>query len=112
MRKAFQLTAACAGQGSVTEGLARALHALLHSRELKEHGPEVVLVFDGAGTEWAEEWTNPESQHKLAPRRPQRSGKTALRQRRSTSGAALDPHAGADSRRRGGGEAGARIRTA
>jgi hypothetical protein len=49
------------------EGLARALHALLYCRELKEHGHEVVLVFDGAGTEWAEEWTNPESQHKLAP---------------------------------------------
>lgn len=49
------------------EGLARALHALLYSRELKEHGYDVVLVFDGAGTEWAEEWTNPSSQHKLAP---------------------------------------------
>lgn len=49
------------------EGLARALHALLYSKELKEHGHEVVLVFDGAGTEWAEEWTNPDSQHKLAP---------------------------------------------
>lgn len=49
------------------EGLARALHALLYSRELKEHGHDVVLVFDGAGTEWAEEWTDPSSQHKLAP---------------------------------------------
>lgn len=49
------------------EGLARALHALLYSKELKEHGHDVVLVFDGAGTEWAEEWTNPSSQHKLAP---------------------------------------------
>lgn len=49
------------------EGQARALHALLYSKELKEHGHDVVLVFDGAGTEWAEEWTNADSQHKLAP---------------------------------------------
>ncbi len=49
------------------EGLARALHALLYARELREHGHDAVLVFDGAGTEWAEEWTNPSSQHKLAP---------------------------------------------
>ena len=49
------------------EGLARALHALLYTRELKEHGHTVILVFDGAGTEWAEEWTKPDSQHKLTP---------------------------------------------
>jgi len=49
------------------EGMARAVHALLYSKELKEHGHEVVLVFDGAGTEWVEEWTNPESQSKLKP---------------------------------------------
>jgi len=49
------------------EGLARALHALLYAKELDEHGHEVVLVFDGAGTEWAAEWTDPKSQHKLAP---------------------------------------------
>lgn len=49
------------------EGQARALHALLYSRELKEHGHDVVLIFDGAGTEWAEEWTNPNSQHHLTP---------------------------------------------
>jgi hypothetical protein len=36
------------------EGMARALHALLYSRELKEKGHDVVLIFDGAGTEWAE----------------------------------------------------------
>ena len=50
------------------EGMARALHALLYAQELKEHGHEVVLVFDGAGTQWVNEWTNPESQDRLKPR--------------------------------------------
>lgn len=45
------------------EGLARALHALLYARELKESGSEVVLIFDGAGTTWAEKLQDP--QHKL-----------------------------------------------
>lgn len=49
------------------EGMARAVHALLYARELKEHGHDVVLVFDGAGTEWVEEWVRPESQSKLKP---------------------------------------------
>jgi len=49
------------------EGMARAVHALLYSKELKEHGHDVLLVFDGAGTEWVEEWTNSESQNKLKP---------------------------------------------
>lgn len=49
------------------EGMARALHALLYARELKEHGHEVTLVFDGAGAEWAEELTNPASESKLRP---------------------------------------------
>lgn len=49
------------------EGMARALHALLYARELKEHGHEIVLMLDGAGTEWAEEWTKPDSPHPLAP---------------------------------------------
>ena len=47
------------------EGTARAVHALLYARELKERGHEVVLIFDGAGTEWAEEFSNPDSQSKL-----------------------------------------------
>lgn len=34
------------------EGLARALHALLYTKELVERGREVRLVFDGAGTAW------------------------------------------------------------
>jgi hypothetical protein len=33
------------------EGMARAVHALLYAAELKETGYEVVLIFDGAGTE-------------------------------------------------------------
>lgn len=49
------------------EGMARAVHALLYSKELKEHGYEVRLVFDGAGTEWISEWLNPESTDKLRP---------------------------------------------
>lgn len=49
------------------EDTARAVHALLYAKELKEHGHEVVLIFDGAGTEWAEELTNPESQSPLKP---------------------------------------------
>lgn len=49
------------------EGMARAVHALLYSIELKEKGREVVLIFDGAGTEWAEEFSNPESESKLLP---------------------------------------------
>lgn len=49
------------------EGMARAVHALLYARQLIEHGHEVVLVFDGAGTEWAEELTNPASESKLKP---------------------------------------------
>lgn len=34
------------------EGLARALHSLLYTKELTERGGEARLVFDGAGTEW------------------------------------------------------------
>jgi len=49
------------------EGTARAVHALLYSKELKEHGHEVVLLFDGAGTEWIAEWSKPDSTDKLAP---------------------------------------------
>lgn len=49
------------------EGMARAVHAFLYARELKEHGHEVRLVFDGAGTEWAEELSNPASESKIKP---------------------------------------------
>jgi len=49
------------------EGSSRALHALLYAKELKEHGHEVVLIFDGAGTEWAYDWVNPDSTSELQP---------------------------------------------
>lgn len=49
------------------EGMARAVHALLYAQELKEHGHDVLLVFDGAGTEWVEEWTNSKSENRLKP---------------------------------------------
>lgn len=49
------------------EGMARATHALLYATELKGKGYEVVLIFDGAGTVWAEELSNPDSQSKLLP---------------------------------------------
>ena len=43
------------------EGMARAVHALLYARELAENGYAVVLVFDGAGTGWANELRKPEN---------------------------------------------------
>jgi len=49
------------------EGMARAVHAFLYARELKEHGHDVVLIFDGAGTEWIEELSNPKSTSKIKP---------------------------------------------
>ena len=42
------------------EGQARALHALLYARELREAGATVRLVFDGAGTEWLARLRDPE----------------------------------------------------
>lgn len=49
------------------EGMARAVHALLYSKELKEHGHDVTLMFDGAGTEWIGEWAASQSTDKLKP---------------------------------------------
>ena len=43
------------------EGMARAVHALLYARELAENGYPVVLIFDGAGTGWANELRKPEN---------------------------------------------------
>jgi hypothetical protein len=43
------------------EGMARAIHALLYATELAESGYEVVLIFDGAGTGWANELSKPEN---------------------------------------------------
>jgi len=47
------------------ESMARAYHALLYSQELLDHGHEVVLVFDGAGTHWANVWSNLETEGKF-----------------------------------------------
>lgn len=44
------------------EGLARALHALLYAKELKEGGYPVTLIFDGAGTGWAQSMRDPKSE--------------------------------------------------
>lgn len=43
------------------EGMARALHALLYTKELVEEGITARLVFDGAGSEWAAKLLAPES---------------------------------------------------
>ncbi|RKX36886.1 MAG: hypothetical protein DRP64_17970 [Verrucomicrobia bacterium] len=43
------------------EGMARAVHALLYATELAEKGYAVVLIFDGAGTGWANELRKPEN---------------------------------------------------
>ncbi len=43
------------------EGLARALHALLYAKELKEAGYPVALIFDGAGTGWAAKMGDPKN---------------------------------------------------
>jgi hypothetical protein len=50
------------------EARARAVHALLYAADLAEHGYDVVLIFDGAGTGWARELEkkeNPFHQHYL-----------------------------------------------
>jgi len=49
------------------DGSARAVHAFVYAKELKEHGHAVILIFDGAGTEWAEELSDPKSPSKLKP---------------------------------------------
>ena len=46
------------------EGGARAMHALLYAGELLSNGYKVVLIFDGAGTGWANELTS--SEHPLS----------------------------------------------
>ena len=43
------------------EAKARAVHALLYATELAEKGYAVVLIFDGAGTGWANEMRKPEN---------------------------------------------------
>ena len=43
------------------EAKARAVHALLYATELAEKGYAVALIFDGAGTGWANELRKPEN---------------------------------------------------
>ncbi len=43
------------------ESKVRAVHALLYATELAESGYEVTLIFDGAGTGWANELRKPEN---------------------------------------------------
>ncbi len=64
------------------EGRARALHALLYTKELIEEGITARLVFDGAGSEWAAKLILPES--------PQEKGLAALFQGLKAAGASYD----------------------
>ncbi len=48
-----------AGPGS-HESHARMFHSMLYSKELKERGHDVRLIFDGASTQWLEKWGDPQ----------------------------------------------------
>ena len=43
--------------------LGRAVNALTTAKEFKQAGDEVALVFDGAGTKWIPELSNPEHKY-------------------------------------------------
>ncbi len=45
------------------EGLGRVANALITAREFKESGDEVVLLFDGAGTQWIRELVDPDHKY-------------------------------------------------
>ncbi len=45
------------------EGLGRVANALTAAKEFKEEGHEVNLVFDGAGTKWVGELSDPEHKY-------------------------------------------------
>ena len=45
------------------EGLGRMSNALTSVREFKEEGQEVTLIFDGAGTKWIGELSNPDHKY-------------------------------------------------
>ncbi len=64
------------------EGMARALHALLYTRELVEEGMTVKLIFDGAGSEWAAKL--------IAPDSPQEKGLAGLFQGLKAAGVSND----------------------
>ncbi len=48
-----------AGPGT-HESHARMFHSLVYSKELREKGHEVRLIFDGASTEWLAKWGDPQ----------------------------------------------------
>ncbi len=43
------------------DAMGRAFHALLYTRELKDIGHDVRLIFDGGGTRWIEEFSKPDN---------------------------------------------------
>ncbi len=43
------------------DSMGRALHALLYTKELKEHGHDVLLIFDGGATKWIAEFKKPDN---------------------------------------------------
>lgn len=47
------------------DSMGRAAHALLYTKELKEAGHEVKLIFDGGGTKWVTELS--QTDHPLTP---------------------------------------------
>jgi hypothetical protein len=47
-----------AGPGS-HESHARMFHSMVYSRELRERGHDVRLIFGGASTEWLAKWSEP-----------------------------------------------------
>ena len=49
------------------EGLTRADQAILYAIELKEAGYDVKLIFEGAGTKWAEQLTRSDGKSPLIP---------------------------------------------
>jgi hypothetical protein len=48
-----------AGPGT-HEGHARMFHSMVYSKELRETGHDVWLIFDGAATEWLAKWGDPQ----------------------------------------------------
>jgi len=50
-----------AGPGT-HESHARMFHSMIYSKELKERGHEVRLIFDGAASEWPAKWGDPQDE--------------------------------------------------
>lgn len=48
------------------EGMGRAVNALTSAKEFKEAGDESTIIFDGAGTRWVAEFSNPDHQYHQA----------------------------------------------